>query len=247
MLRSNELFAMWTNTRMIVLTAVVAALYVCLLLPFKGFVIIPGYTELRPAALVPLLCSLLFGPAAAWGSAIGNLVGDVFGGMLGLGSIFGMLGNFMLGFLPYKLLEGLFRKKPDAAGYHYKVVVGIFAAAACATMIGWGVDLLALVPFTVLAVPIAVNNSIAAIFYPILFLMLYPRIKRMGLLYTQVTPSYQPRAGLLAQIVGPFLVVAGGFGALASGILLNAAGASESVKLILTPFVAAIVAGCLML
>ena len=74
MLRNNELFTMWSNTRMIVLTAVVAALYVCLLLPFKGLVIIPGYTEIRPAALVPLFCSLLFGPAAAWGAAIGNLV-----------------------------------------------------------------------------------------------------------------------------------------------------------------------------
>ena len=247
MSRSNELFAMWTNTRMIVLTAVVAALYVCLLLPFKGFVIIPGYTELRPAVLVPLLCSLLFGPAAAWGAAIGNLVGDVLGGMLGPGSIFGMLGNFMLGFLPYKLLEGIFRKEADAAGYQYKVVVGIFAATACAAIIGWGVDLLALVPFTVLAVPIAINNSIVAIFYPFLLLMLYPRIKRMGLLYTQVIPSYQPRTGLMAQVIGPFLVIAGSFGGLACGILLNAAGASESVKLTVAPFIAVIVAGCLML
>ncbi len=222
-------------------------LYVCLLLPFKGFVIIPGYTELRPAVLVPLLCSLLFGPAAAWGAAIGNLVGDVFGGMLGPGSIFGMLGNFMLGFLPYKLLEGLFRKQPNAARYHYKVLVGISAAAACAAIIGWGVDLLALVPFAILGSAIVINNSITAMFYPFLLLMLYPRIKRMGLLYTQVIPSYRPKTGLLAQVIGPFLVIAGSFGGLACGILLNAAGASESVKLILTPFVAAIAAGCLML
>jgi len=232
---------------MIVLTAVVAALYVCLLLPFKGFVIIPGYTELRPAALVPLLCSLLFGPAAAWGAAIGNLVGDVFGGMLGPGSIFGMLGNFMLGFLPYKLLEGLFRKDACSAGYHYKVLVGVFAAVACATIIGWGVDMLGLVPFTVLGVPIALNDSIVGVAYPLLFLTLHPRIKRMGLLYAQVLPSYQPKAGLLAQVVGPFLVIAGAFGGLASGMLLNAAGAAESVKLMVAPFITAIIVGCLML
>jgi len=238
---------MWTNTRMIVLTAVVAALYVCLLVPFKGFVIIPGFTEIRPAALVPLFCSLLFGPAAAWGAAIGNLVGDVFGGMLGPGSIFGMLGNFMLGFLPYKLVENIFRKGADAAAYQYKVVVGIFAAAACAAIIGWGVDLLALVPFAVLGIAIVVNNSFMAIFYPFLLLTLYPRIKRMGLHYTQVIPSYQPRTGLMAQIIAPFLVIAGAFGGLACGIMLNAAGAPESVKLIVAPFITAIVVGCLML
>jgi hypothetical protein len=51
----------------------------------------------------------------------------------------------------------------------------------------------------------------------------------------------------LAQIVGPFLVIAGSFGGLAAGILLNAAGAAESVKLMVAPFIAAIVAGCLML
>ena len=247
MVRDNELFTMWANTRMVVLTAVVAALYVCLLLPFKGFVIIPGFTEIRPAALVPLFCSLLFGPAAAWGAAIGNLVGDVFGGMLGPGSIFGMFGNFMLGFLPYKLLEGLFRKQPNAARYQYKLLVGIFAAAACAAIIGWGVDLLALVPFAILGSAIVINNSIMAIFYPFLLLMLYPRINRMGLLYTQVMPRYRPRTGLLAQVIGPFLLIAGAFGALACGILLNAAGAPESVKLIVAPFTAAIVVGCLML
>jgi len=238
---------MWTNTRMIVLTAVVAALYVSLLLPFKGFIIIPGYTELRPASLVPLAGSLLFGPAAAWGAAIGNLLGDIFGGMLGPGSIFGMLGNFLLGFLPYKLLENLFQKDAKDARYYVKALAAIIASIACAVVIAWGVDLLGLVPFVVLAFPITLNNGIASLFYPLVFLLLYPRIKRMGLLYTQVLPSYQPRAGSLRRLIGLFLVIGGTAGALLLGLILNAAGAGDSIKFIVAPFCAAIVAGCLML
>ncbi|HUE39808.1 MAG TPA: QueT transporter family protein, partial [Candidatus Binatia bacterium] len=69
----RELREMWRDTRMVVFTAISAALYASILIPFKVMPIIPGVTEFRPANAVPVVCSLLFGPAAAWGSAIGNL------------------------------------------------------------------------------------------------------------------------------------------------------------------------------
>ncbi len=77
----HELRAMWRNTRMIVLCAISAALYAAILVPFKVVPLIPGVTELRPANAIPVVCSFLFGPAAAWGSAIGNMIGDFFGGV----------------------------------------------------------------------------------------------------------------------------------------------------------------------
>ena len=87
----RDLFAMWRNTRMIVLTAVTAAVYAAILIPFKAFpVLIPGVTEFRPGNVVPIVCSLLFGPAGAWGAAFGNLIGDFFG-TIGPGSIFGFI------------------------------------------------------------------------------------------------------------------------------------------------------------
>ena len=245
--KANELFGMWTNTRMIVLTAVVAALYVCILIPFKVFPIIPGWTEFRPAVLVPLLGSLLFGPAAAWGAAMGNVVGDVFGGMFGIASIFGFVGNFLLGFLPYKLLENISTRNQGESKYAVMALVGVIASVACATFIAWGVDLLGFMPFPVLAGAISINNSVFALLYPTLFFLLYHRIKRMGLLYTQVLPSYQPRAGSLRRLIGLFLVIGGTAGALLLGLILNAAGAGDSIKFIVAPFCAAIVAGCLML
>ena len=72
----HELRLMWRNTRMVVLCAISAALYAAVLVPFKVVPLIPGVTELRPANAIPVVCSFLFGPAAAWGSAIGNMIGD---------------------------------------------------------------------------------------------------------------------------------------------------------------------------
>ena len=47
-----ELFRMWSNTRMVVLTAICAALYAAILIPFKVVPLIPGITEFRPANAV---------------------------------------------------------------------------------------------------------------------------------------------------------------------------------------------------
>src|SRR5438034_788368 len=52
----RELFAMWSNTRMVVLTAICAALYAAILIPFKVVPLIPGITEFRPANAVTVVC-----------------------------------------------------------------------------------------------------------------------------------------------------------------------------------------------
>lgn len=238
---------MWTNTRMIVLTAVVAALYVCILIPFKVVPIIPGWTDFRPGVMVPLLGSLLFGPAAAWGAAMGNVVGDFLSGMFGWGMIFGFVGNFLLGFLPYKMLESLTRKSVADTGYFAKVLVGVVASLACASIIGWGVDLLGFVQFPALAGAISINNSCFSILYPALFLTLYPRIKRMGLLYTQVMPAREVSTSAASHVLGLALVVIGAVGALTLGLLLYLAGTGEAVKYFLLPFIGAVLVGSLML
>ena len=102
----RDLIDMWRNTRMVVLTAMSASLYAAILIPFKVLPIIPGVTELRPANAVPVVCSFLFGPAGAWGAAIGNVIGDFFGG-IGPGDLFGFAGNLLYGLVPYKAWEAL--------------------------------------------------------------------------------------------------------------------------------------------
>ena len=184
------LFSMWKNTRMVVLVAVTAALYAAILLPFKVLVVVPGFTEIRPAAAIPVVCSLLFGPAAAWGAAIGNVVGDIFGGMLGPGSVFGFVGNFVYGLLPYTLWRAAGRREP---GLRSPGQVGLFvgvclaSAAACALIVAGGVQLLGLAPFKVLLVTIFINNSlVGSLLGGILLAALYPAVSSLGLTYTQV-------------------------------------------------------------
>ena len=110
----KELIAMWNNTRMIVLTAVIAAVYAAVLIPFKVAVpLIPGFTEVRPGNVIPIICSLMFGPAAAWGAAIGNTIADTFG-TFGPGTLFGFIGNFLFGLIPYKMWRAFGKGEPVA-------------------------------------------------------------------------------------------------------------------------------------
>src|SRR5262245_61841157 len=143
---------MWSNTRMVVLAAMSASLYGAILIPFKVVPLIPGIAEVRPANAVPIVCSFLFGPAAAWGAAIGNMIGESFGGF-GPGDLFGFFGNLLYGAAPYRIWRALGGGTPiPASGLDWaKLALSIAGSAAlCALVIGWGLNTLGFVPFPVL-------------------------------------------------------------------------------------------------
>lgn len=185
----NDLVRMWSNTRMVVLTAMSASLYAAVLIPFKVLPIIPGVTELRPANAMPVVCSLLFGPAGAWGAALGNVIGDFFGG-IGPGDLFGFLGNFIYGFIPYRAWEALTDGDPVPRSPGSWVAFGFVvtvASSACAMTIGWGLNLLGFVPFRVLGNIVLFNNLAATLLIaPLLLSVVYPRVKRGHLLYRDI-------------------------------------------------------------
>lgn len=240
----KELFTMWKNVRMIVLVAVTAAVYAAVLIPFKiALPLIPGFTEIRPANVFPIIFSLMFGPAAAWGAAIGNTIGDFFG-TLGPGTFFGFLGNFLYGYIPYRLWKSFGTGELVASHRRSKkksiiialvtsiivtlalclivyltrfsknlvlyvilvfiitylfmfltslflsiryIIITFTASAACGVIIGWGVHILGLVPFSALGNIIILNNLVAsAVLGPILLPIIYPVVKRMGLIYTDI-------------------------------------------------------------
>jgi energy-coupling factor transport system substrate-specific component len=263
----REIFTMWRHTQMVVLVALSAAIYAAVLIPFKGFTIVPGFTEVRPANVFPFVFGMLFGPAGAWGAAIGNLIGDFFG-TLGIGSIAGFIGNFFLGLLPYKLWSSFFRRGENMeqnvnSGKKLAVyaAVTILASAVCALWIAWFNDLIGFVPFAALGSIITVNNAIAGLVLgPILLLVLYPRVKRWGLLWTEIMPPEEVPAARAA-LLGNILVWVGGLGGLIVGLGLGlglfgqglaAAGfATETsgvaLGLILIPFLALVVIGTLLL
>ncbi|MGD9850831.1 MAG: energy-coupling factor transporter ATPase [Nitrospirales bacterium] len=189
-----DLASVWQDTRLIVITVQIAAIYAAILIPFKaGIPIIPGFVELRPANAIPIVASLLFGPAAAWGAGIGNVIGDCFG-TLGPASFFGFWGNFFFGYLPYLLwghLGWLSSGGPPLVstmkqGVEYTLIC-ILASAACAGIIGWGVEALGLLPFVVLAPAIFFNNIVMGLLLgPPLLRFLYPRVQRWKLRFEDI-------------------------------------------------------------
>jgi len=205
---------------MIVLVAVTAALYAAVLIPFKGFSIVPGFTEVRPANVIPVVCSLLFGPAAAWGSAIGNLIGDLVGSTFGPGSLFGFVGNFFFGMIPYVLWGRLgalsANEEPNMRSGKNIVefeIVALVASVACGLIIAWGLEALKTLPFAVLGSIIPLNNFImAAITGPILMALLYDRVKRWGLVWTDIMRPEDIASGSGA--LGSWLLVIGSVGGL---------------------------------
>jgi energy-coupling factor transport system substrate-specific component len=213
---------MWQNTRMVVLTAITAALYAAILIPFKVVPIIPGITELRPANAIPVVCSFLFGPAAAWGAAIGNVIGDFFGGF-GPGDLFGFLGNLFYGLVPYKLWAALGERDPVPRRASEWVRFGVAVATAsllCAVTVGWGLNLLGFHPFSLLAPIVFVNNFVMAMLLsPLLLAVLYPRVAGGRLLYRDLLTL--PRVSTARRWCGVALVVGGAIGAFAAGNALS--------------------------
>lgn len=213
---------MWDNTRMVVFTAICASLYAAILIPFKVLPLIPGVTELRPANAVPVICSFLFGPAAAWGAAIGNLIGDFFGG-IGPGDFFGCIGNFLYGMAPYKVWELISADQPvpkTPSGWARFTFTIFLASALCALVIGWGLNLMGFVPFAILGNIILFNNFVSSmLFAPLLLAVLYPRVAKGRLLYFHLLEP-RPAKPRPVRFLGLGLLTCATIGGLVVGNLL---------------------------
>jgi energy-coupling factor transport system substrate-specific component len=207
---------------MVVLTATCAALYAAILIPFKAVQVIPGITEFRPANALPVVMSFLFGPAAAWGAAFGNLIGDFFGG-LGPGDIFGFTGNLLYGLVPYLVWEALTDRPPlpDTRATSVGLLAAMTVASVlCATVVGWGLHLLGFHPFSTLATIVLLNNLlVTTLLGPFLLALLYPRIRRARLLYRDLLGPRAPVPGWRVAL-GLLLLVGGTLGAFAAGQLI---------------------------
>jgi energy-coupling factor transport system substrate-specific component len=196
---------------MVVLTAMCASLYAAVLIPFMVVPLIPGLTHFRPANALPIVCSFLFGPAAAWGAAFGNLIGDFFTG-LGPGDLFGFIGNFLYALVPYRLWRACTAGDPLPRTFGgWTLLFGIIATACmlCAATVGFGLQLLGFVPFAVLANVVLVNNLVtSAVLAPLLLAVLFPRVRRARLLYSDILGA-PPRQSRWRRTLGVVLVISG--------------------------------------
>jgi energy-coupling factor transport system substrate-specific component len=224
----KEIFTQWKYTKMIVLTALTAAVYAAVMFPFKIATIVPGFTEIRPGVAVPIIFGLFFGPAGAWGAAMGNVIGDIFGGMFSIISPFGFVGNFFLGFLGYKLREkwgwlsvgdGMGIK--SLKGYLQFFLIVLISASACATIIAWGMDFFKILPFAVFAMIILVNNVVMpAVIGPFLFWLLNPRLERWDLIWTDIMKE-EDRSRPRLPLLGGALMWVGALGGLIICFLIS--------------------------
>jgi energy-coupling factor transport system substrate-specific component len=251
----KSIFGVWKDTKSVVLIAVSAAIYAASLIPFKALVIIPGSTEIRPGAVFPPVLGLMFGPAGAWGSAIGNTIADIFG-MFGPGTIPGFFGNFFYAYVPFLLWNRIWglstNSSPDFKNFNdiaQFVVVAILASLACAVIIGWGGDVMGLFPFATLTPIILINNSIVSIVLgPFLMRGLFQRVKKWGLLCDDFS---ERKPGItLRQKIGVFLVITGLIGAIGAGyflLLITASPSHFSANVIIMLFLILFIAGVVLI
>jgi len=244
----RDAFEMWRSTKMVVLVALSAGVYAAVLIPFKPLPLVPGVTEIRLAMVFPLVCSLLFGPAGAWGAAFGNLIGDFFG-TLTPASLFGFVGNFLYGYIPYRLWRWMLAQRPPRgapADLPWLVVITIIAACCCAVFICFGLQyVFNMAPFHVVALMITGNNTLVPIVLaPLLLPLIYPRVRTWRLLAEDNMPPEELAPGRLCS-VGAVLLTLGGPGVLALTLLTWGAGGPGPVVVGLG--VVAIVVGALLL
>jgi energy-coupling factor transport system substrate-specific component len=172
---------------------------------------------------------MIFGPAGAWGTAIGNLIGDTFGGTLGPGSIAGFVGNFLLGYLPYTMSSSFFPFAERSKAWRSEswrswvsyILIAFISSAACAVIVSVAVDALGIVPYTVLTKIITINNTFASWIGILLFISVYGVTKQQfGLFWAEVMGEDDigsPRTGP----IGAWLVTVASVFGLLGGMITN--------------------------
>ena len=106
----HELLSVWTEKKGLKLIAANALVYALLRIPFNQLQWVVAGIPVRPAAAIPVVCGILFGPAAAWGLGIGNIAGDFFGSWSQM-SIVGFFINMAYPYLAYRLWHSLVKRR----------------------------------------------------------------------------------------------------------------------------------------
>ena len=117
----HELAEVWTRKQGLTWIAVTAILYALVLIPFNQIHWDVAGIPIRPAAALPVVFGILWGPAAAWGLGIGNIAGD-FSGSWSLMSSLGFLINVLYPYLSYLLWHRLM-KGHELRMNHYRLAV----------------------------------------------------------------------------------------------------------------------------
>lgn len=186
-----DLIEMWKNPKMVGYFALTTVLYAALLFPLRQFSFFSESADyLRIAMCIPVAFSFLFGPAAAWGAAFGNLIFDAATGPISWITPLGFLGNFLIGYLPYKLWSKITLEQPDIkSAKKLGLFVGLCALACviCGLIISWGLFYLWAIPFVMTSFTIFASDLLWAILLgPVLLRFSYDYFSKNKLLYSDL-------------------------------------------------------------
>ena len=183
---------------MISFVVVTTVTYIVLSLVFNGTITAFG-SSYSPhfAAGGVLVLSLLFGPAAAWGSVLGYLGVDIAHGVLGFSSVFGVVGHFLLAYLGYNLwgnLEPLSSGSEPTMRSRQQIVeyaaLAFISLSALITITAWGHVILGILPYFVTVTALLTNHFVPAVVVgPIVLYVFYPRLRASDLVYRGILGS----------------------------------------------------------
>jgi energy-coupling factor transport system substrate-specific component len=161
---------------------VTAVFYVLVLVPFNQYHLEVFGIAVRPAAFVPAVFGILWGPAAAWGLGIGNIPGDYFGGSWSLMSVFGFLVNVLYPYLAYRLWHRMMRGHemrldPYSLGCFWAVALAV--TFACMLLLAASGTIFFGRPFESKFASYFINNIFWAVLVgPVLFALMFgPAVK----------------------------------------------------------------------
>ena len=167
--------------------AAVTLFSVVLLIPFNQYQWAIAGVTLRPAAVLPVVCGILWGPAAAWGLGFGNIAGDYFGGSWSAMSVFGFLVNVLYPYLSYRLWHRLMRGRPASLGPYALacfLAVTLVATFACMLLLAVCGTVFFARPFESKFIGYFGNNIFwAMLLGPVLLALLYTPAVKSGLVY----------------------------------------------------------------
>lgn len=133
-----------------------------------GIVLIPEVSEVRICNALACSYGIWFGPAGAWGCALGNLIGDL-GGSFTILTPFGFIANFLSAWVPYRMWNA-FSAGLDTKKWALKYLAcGVGSAASCCAVLGLSFDYFGSMPAVNSFVMTFCNNLSANILGLVLF------------------------------------------------------------------------------
>jgi len=182
----HELVRVWTERKGLILIGASALIYALVLIPFNQVQWVVAGIAIRPAAALPVVFGVLFGPAAAWGLGIGNVAGDLFGSW-SLMSIPGFLINVLYPYLSYLLWHRVMKDheiRADLFSTGSFLFVTFISTLVCMTLLASAGTVFFARPFATKFISYFGNNIIFAITLgTVIYWIVLERAFRGGFVY----------------------------------------------------------------